>query len=202
MGGNAPFLLMLVAVAAIALGVGFATKGSSTPAVAERQEEEPEVPSPPAELTPDPFPSAPYGGATLACTNTVEGFSISYPEGWFTVTDPAEEACSAFAPRPIEAGDFEAPVLAGPADVSYDEILSELESPDVTIVSRADTTIAGRPAVAIEAFATEDPGSLGYVYVINVDGQGFFIQTSIENTNDYENAKVVVDQMAGTLTFP
>lgn len=97
-------------------------------------------------------------GLTQRCQNP-GGFSVGYPEGWSTNTEPAPEPCVWFAPIPIEVPAEPTDSLLGPINVRVQEgvALADMSQPDrmfEEIVSTEEVTVAGRPAVRIESVAT------------------------------------------------
>lgn len=143
---------------------------------------------------------------TQSCTNADAGFSVSYPADWQTNDGAIMPACSLFDPQPIDI----APATEIPADIGV--ALTRQAVPfdvaggeDFTrrIISRDTTTIDGRRAVRIEAESTgeglHDTGTIGYSYIVDLDGAVIIAQSYDVGDPGFETKKRVLDSMMQSL---
>lgn len=162
-------------------------------------------------------PTTPGGDAGLVldqrCENPL-GFSVAYPTGWFTNTDPAPEPCVWFAPVAITVPTEATDALLGPVSIRIQEgvSLADVANPSQEFeqtVSSEQLTVAGRPAVRIESVATGqgllDQGTRILAYAVEVapaaDGTPRVLTaTSIECCNvAFDDATPILDAMVATL---
>lgn len=180
----------------------------------------PEEPEP--SESPDATPSAtepsvtPTGGTasetadTTMCENPDDRFSVRYPADWH-VNDPEPGGhCLVFHPEPFELRP-RTEIPAGLAIVTRVEpvAMERMSAADYGSeeLSRRETTVAGLPAVAVEARATQDaplqePGTLSYRYLVRLGPE----RTLVARTTDrgdvpYEEKRQVLDDMVATLSF-
>jgi hypothetical protein len=147
----------------------------------------------------------------IECRNERQGYSISYPKGWYTDALTAEGECAFFDPEPFEiVADSEFPPTALEAHevepgTPYEDVVDALADPMFeTVRLREDTEVAGLPAVLLETVATGeglyDKGTVTYGYLI--DGpRPFLVKTTIFPGDDADEAMTIVDDAAGTLRF-
>lgn len=142
------------------------------------------------------------------------GFSVAYPSGWYTNTEPTPEPCVWFGPASIVVPTEATDALLGPVSVRIQEgaSLTDVSNPSSEferIVSREQRTVAGRPAVRIESVATGagllDEGTRIVSYAVEVppaaDGTPRVLTaTAIECCGvAFEDATPVLDAMVATL---
>ncbi len=114
-------------------------------------------------------------GTPDTCTNPVAGYTVTYPDEWYTNTPIGPgPACSWFSPTSFEVDD---------PDVVPDEVLVVLTyTPDAgpfgvpsVALSGGETEVDGRPAVWAEYVGVGggfiDIGSFVYTYEVAMDGQ-------------------------------
>jgi hypothetical protein len=172
--------------------------------------------------------SATTTGATIATTTTTGtsaadlaqrcdnpgGFSVAYPSGWSTNTEPAPEPCVWFSPTAIVVPSEPTDALLGPVSVRIQEgaSLADVSNPSPEfeqLISSEPRTIAGRSAVRIETVATGagllDEGTRIVSYAVEVppgaDGTPRVLTaTAIECCGvAVEDATRVLDAMVTTL---
>lgn len=164
----------------------------------------PESPAPTTAASPGASPQPTLvAGATQSCTNIARGYTLEFPDDWFTNTSPERRACRFFSDEPIPASDFpETAIGADFTDTTYQEILEVLDDPSLFVKdSENDTTVGGHTAVVMDLHASEAEDELIRAYIIDVDGEAFVMQAQSEYATDYEAAKTVLDAMAATITF-
>lgn len=149
---------------------------------------------------------------TQRCDNP-GGFSISYPDGWFTNTDPLPDPCVWFAPTaietPLEATDsLLASVTVRVQDGARFEDVSEPQVMFEEIVSSEPLTIQGRRAVRVESVATGEgllnEGTRITAYVIELEPAAgtprVITATAFECCNvGFVESVTVLDEMVTTL---
>jgi hypothetical protein len=153
---------------------------------------------------PPPQPAATtIGEAGLTtCTNEAAGYEIGYPEGWETNT--VGQPCTLFDPESFEVvTGTEAPPVAVRVDrepVPYEQVVAE--QPSRRVLTRTDTSIAGRQAVVHEYETTGAgllPGGIrGYEYVVDLGDSSFIAVALAHEGNDYARNKRVLDRMMGS----
>lgn len=145
-------------------------------------------------------------GSLATCSNSSLGYSLSYPSEWYTASNGPRQDCRFFHTEPFtvtNASEPDATMFVFPIPTSYEEAVAGFEGPGLTPISRQDTTVGGRTAVQIEfGYSDADQDYLGYVYVVDHDGDALLFGANNEHATDYEAAKDVVDGVAATMTFP
>ena len=143
------------------------------------------------------------------CDNVLRGFSVGYPEDWFTTSLTPSDACAQFHPAsftiPVGA---EFPLTALNAVQSPDSAatyLSGLTDPvyATTLLSES-TTVLGRPATRFEIVSTgeglHERGTRGYGYVIDRGSSAFVLSTNASpGESRYSEWKLIVDTAKDTL---
>ncbi len=185
--GRGPLvLLVLVLIAAVAAGSAIlvlrpfgpgtgaspspVARASSTPrpvvtaapsAAASARPTEAPTPVPSAEVvTLPPLESAaPSAGDMETCRSDAAGITVSYPLGWYTVTDDPKWACLLFDPAPITIDpQTELPQVAVTIYTDtrpYAEVKKDFETAEVYTVNATDTgQVDGRDATAYELVNT------------------------------------------------
>lgn len=168
-----------------------------------------------ATATADPAPadtSSPEGRPVLSssCTNP-EGFSLSYPEGWFTNDGSVVSECSQFSPEqfdvPRGTDERVAPITAFIDPVPFARAAAP--GPDQE-QSRASAVIDGRQAVRIEKIASGDAlypaGTRQVMYLVDLspgtdseDARTLFLDTLDVGNFDYEANVPILDRMFRSL---
>ena len=164
----------------------------------------PEESSTPTE-PPSPSPSSALPRGWRLCANAHVGYSIGYPEAWYTTALREEEVCSQFHPTaftipqgseyPLTAL-ITRPVSALPA------------APVDPLFARSllweKTSVGAHRAVRFEEEFTGDGlyerGTRRYGFVVDLDGRALTVYTiAVPSTASYADWKVVVDQAVRTL---
>ncbi|HEV2069866.1 MAG TPA: hypothetical protein VGR26_08740 [Acidimicrobiales bacterium] len=150
-------------------------------------------------------------GVVLAqsCTNADDGYSIQFPEGWFTNEGDVVATCRFFHPQPFEVPEatevFGLAVTVKVDDVPFSRVASEEESLGERVLSREETSVAGHQAVRVEAQSTGDvllpEGVHTYRYHVELDDGTLTATTHDVEDLDYEANKQVLDAMMETLGF-
>ncbi|HEX2281697.1 MAG TPA: hypothetical protein VHG52_08040 [Thermomicrobiales bacterium] len=139
-------------------------------------------------------PAAAAGPLTQRCTNSAEGFSVSYPSDWYTneagsTHGDLVDTCTLFAPF----DDIE--ILPEAVNVP---VFLKVESgplPDGTT-----TTIDGRPGVIVEA--PDLGGAPAYIYYARLSDDTRFAAFAFDNaTAPFGESRAVLDAMVGTVDF-
>ncbi len=148
-------------------------------------------------------------GAVLAqsCTNAEDGYSIQFPEGWFTNEGEVVPTCRYFHPQAFEVPEatevFDLAVTVRVDDVPFTRVASEGDSLGERVLSREETTVAGHQAVRVEAESTGDAllpeGVRSYRYHVEVDDGTLTATTHDVGDLDYEANKEILDEMMKTL---
>lgn len=172
------------------------------------------TPAPTASPTPAPTVEPPPSLPPTATCDLVSAAGatlgvISYPESWFTVTEPAELACRYFDPAPITVpDDLTALVTAITIEelgVAFADAVAGATDPETWDVARqADVTVGGRPATFVEAVSlTDAEGASSFAYLIDMGSAGTITIRTIGMAGDptYVANSTVVTLMAATSTF-
>jgi len=161
--------------------------------------------------TPSPSQSASLPEGWLSCTNSHDGYEISYPAGWHTASLNAQEVCRQFHPTAFTVPvDSEYP-MTGLNAIQTDEVFDPERSGRrdpayVRTLLREETTVGGRRAIRFEESLIDDgmypDGTMRYGYVIDRDGREFIIFTfAVPLEKRYEAWKPMVDQAVETVRF-
>ena len=151
--------------------------------------------------------SAPDDRLSQRCTSP-QGYSVSYPSGWQTNSGDVVPLCSAFDPDPFEIPrDSEMPFeIAVTLDV--DAVAFETTAGPSrweNVLSSERTTIAGRPAIRVEAESTgeglADRGMRSLRYVVDLGGGKSLIATTWATGTSYERDKEILARMMQTLSL-
>lgn len=141
-----------------------------------------------------------------SCTNPEAGYSLRYPEGWFTSTGDVVPPCRLFDVEEIDvepATEPDVPVTADVEPAAFDRIAEPDRNEEV--VSRRETEIAGRRAIRLETSATEDAplrqaGALVTRWIVDLGREQTVVATARANAPvEYEEARDVLDAMIETL---
>lgn len=182
-----------------AVGADSSVTGASSPAAGVSGQTNASE-SPPAS---SPAPALPQGWRL--CTNVHVGYSIGYPEDWYTTALRKEEVCSQFHPTYFtipQSGEYPLTALnvgpasqrpATPSDPRYARTLRW-----------EDTSVGGRAAIRFEEELTgeglREKGTMRYGYVTDLNGRALTVYTMASpGTASYADWKVVVDQAVRTL---
>lgn len=188
--------LVLTAVFAVVAGCG-----QQDPAV-----------QPTATGTTAPSPEDPLA-LTNRCTSP-EGFSVSYPESWFTNDGTVVSECSQFSPEQFKVPDGTdervAPITIFIDPVPYFRAATPNRD---TEQSRAPTVLDGRQTVRIGSTADDDgfyaEGTRQAMYLVDLSGDGgagdgsetIFLDTVGTPNFDFGTNVEILDRMARTLTI-
>jgi hypothetical protein len=152
-------------------------------------------------------PTSPAGALTETCRNGHDGFTLSYPAGWYTEQDNPLWRCSIFDPnRFVIDPDTEVPPTAVMVYVDLEPLARAVSSYTNAhlwrVLSQTATTAGDHRAVAIELVdkgeAMYEAGTRQYIVLIDVGERTFVVET-VDSGNDYRLNKQVVDAMAQTL---
>ncbi len=143
-----------------------------------------------------------------SCENPEAGYAVRYPEGWHSNPGDVASPCSYFHPEPFEVP--EATEALGMAiSVSREPVaFNRIAGGDraIRVVSREETEVDGRRAIARETEATGDAllpaGVRGYQYLVDLDGETLVASTYDVEGLDFERNRSVLDRMAETLALP
>lgn len=145
---------------------------------------------------------------TDTCTNPEAGYTVAFPEAWYTNTDIGQTpACSWFTPEFFEvpdSGDTPAEVW-----ISIGVIDSALGYIGTTQVFSNDAVMIGGRAGRRVEFNPDPSGRPEYrAFQYTVDlgesaatGPTFVAGTDIDSADDYELAKAVLDRIVASLEF-
>lgn len=147
------------------------------------------------------------------CTNPVAGYTVTYPDAWFTNTEIGEwPPCTWFSPVFYDVGDDpnEVPPQVAIVLVFADMAYGYVEDPEMTIdeVVTVDSYEARRSEL-IGFFTLPDgeymPEPATYFYTVYIGDQGtqptLRATTSFEDAADYELNKAVVDRIMALIQF-
>ena len=171
-------------------------------------------PRPTPAPTPEPPPSIP---PTATCDLVAPGgpslATITYPESWSTLDEPAELACRYFDPEPITVPDdpatLQTAVMVAATETPFADAIGSATNPanwDVTLQS--DVTIGGLAATLVEAVAIQETDgvpvdSSRFMYIIDYGAAGTVTIRTSGPADDaaYETNKSVATLMAVASTF-
>lgn len=143
------------------------------------------------------------------CTNSQDGFSVSYPAGWHTNSGEVIAECSAFDRQPIDVPrgsemPFDIAVVIDAGEVPFETTAGP--SRWERILSTERMTVAGRQAVRAEVEATgeglADRGMRSLRYVVDLGGGRSIIATTHDTDPSYERDKEILARMMQTLSVP
>lgn len=144
------------------------------------------------------------------CTNLIDGFSVSFPEGWHSNVGTVVPPCNAFDPEPFEIPrdsemPFEIAVVIDVEEAGFEELtrLSIYER----VLSTERLTVDGRQAMRIEAEASGEGlaprGMRNLRYVIDLGGRKSLIATTHDtDAGRYESEKRILEVMVESLDLP
>ena len=154
--------------------------------------------------TSPPTPSALPPGWRL-CTNTHVGYSIGYPEDWYTTELRIEEVCSQFHPTYFTIPQFsEYPLTALNVGQTSERPATPTDPRYARTLLWEETSVGVRTAVRFEEEFTGEglyeKGTMRYGYVIEPKGRALTVcAMAPPGTTGYADWKVVVDQAVRTL---
>jgi hypothetical protein len=141
------------------------------------------------------------------CTNSVDGFSVSYPEGWHTNRGEVLTECSVFDPQPVEVPHaselpFQIAVVIRVERVAVDSLISP--TPWEEIHSSQKLSIEGREAWRVESRSTgeglADRGMRTTRYVVLLgEGRTLIAATHDVNGAEYPRNQEILGRMVETL---
>jgi len=166
---------------------------------------------PPTAPPPTVLPGPGLPAFTQTCHNDVEGYSFTYPEGWFIADGGMLDlTCSLFDPLPFDVVvDAEFPITAVMTFVSYEDLdtfasWSLDPSYATVVVGPVEVEIAGHRAIITELEHTPESffgaGALTYEIWMDVGGRTMTLMT-LGPGPDYELNRMVVDAMALNLVM-
>lgn len=144
----------------------------------------------------------------LTSTCMASGYTVSYPEDWFTEDRSDGARCRFFHPEP-----FEVPVASEATaiaivlrmeDIPYDDLLVELDrSRAEELVTRSDVEVDGRAATVVLAEATGrallPEGAQAYRYLIDIGGPTLVASALDTAGGNFEDHRQVLDRMMSSL---
>lgn len=156
--------------------------------------------SPPATSTASALP----GGWRL-CANDHVGYSIGYPDDWYTTALGTEDICSQFHPSSFTIPPFSERPLTALNVVPAEQPAAPTDPTYARTLLWEDTTVGAADAIRFEEEFTGEGlyqrGTMRYGYVIDLSGRTLTVYTiASPGTASYAAWKVVVDQAAPTLT--
>lgn len=164
--------------------------------------------------TPSPTFSLPPGetepAAWKRCYNPPGGYSVAYPEEWYTVE--GQYLCRFFHPEPFTIPEnSEFPLLAlnvEQTQYTIAEYRAIVTDPMYyTTVLNEDVTILGRPGVRFETVATgeglNEAGTRRYGYLIDHGGGKALVvwTVALPSESRYDSWKSIVDVARDTVRF-
>lgn len=151
-------------------------------------------------------------GTPDTCTNDEAGYTVTYPDAWFTNTEIGDwPPCSWFSPTFFDVGDDpnEVPSQIAIVLVYADVARGYIGDPDFTINEQLD--VAGRPANRSEILGltaenneyTAQPPLYAYLVYFGPDftEPTLHATTSFEGAADYELNKAVLDRIMALIEF-
>ena len=186
-----------------ACGAGPASGGGDSsvagaPASAVRASEEASAPTSP------PATSALPSGWRL-CTNTHVGYSIGYPQDWYTTELRIEEVCSQFHPTYFTIPPLsEYPLTALNVRQPSEHPATPTDPRHARTLLREETSVGTHSAVRFEEESTGEglyeKGTMRYGYVIETKARALTVYTMAPpGSTGYADWKIVVDQAVRTL---
>jgi hypothetical protein len=144
-----------------------------------------------------------------SCTNPAHAFTVDYPGDWVVNEENGLPPCSAFDPADVampEAGEVPSAiaVVVDREPVAFHRVTEFGADPTVRVLSRRDTTVAGREAVAAELEHTGegfyDRGHRLYSWYVRA-GAGTITGTThdVPHTLPYDVRRQVLDRMMASL---
>ncbi len=140
------------------------------------------------------------------CANPQAGYRVAYPAQWQTNPGSVMPECSLFDPEPIQ--------LQAGTEIPLDIAVSIRREPvrletiageprDERVLSRAETTVAGRRALRIESEATGEvmhpEGTRSYRYLVDLGEETLVAATYEAGTLDFASKRRILDEMMSTL---
>lgn len=143
------------------------------------------------------------------CTNQTIGYTVRYPTGWMTNAGEVLPQCQVFDSDSVQlkaaTEDFDEAVYFDLERIPFNGLVSKLGGPTSRVLSRRQTSVNGRQAVAVETEATGSgllpAGRRTYQYLIDFNGQTLVVRTYNVPNQSYETNKQVLDRMAESLGF-
>jgi hypothetical protein len=191
-----------------------ATSVSATPSAVESAASSSSA-SADASQAPPPAPSGPTGGFAVlpnaeadrlfgdrdSCTNIDDGFSVEFPDAWWTNTAIGDVTpCNWFAPTTFGVTD----PSQVPAEIAITITWMDGDSGSFDEeISRESGIVGGtQPAVRVE-YERSDGGRY-YVYQVQLgptpeEGPNLLARTSTDMAGDYELNKAVLDRIMATM---
>lgn len=173
------------------------------------------VTAPRSEPTPsvssaNPVVTQPSTKILASCSNPQQGYSISYPDGWFTTQNNPQNACRWFDRELFKVVDAsEAPLTAlsvSVSDETFDAASGRMKKPYARRVLQHEVTaISGYRALRFEVEQTEEvvhpKGTRTYGYYIELGPKVIIVETNAlpDSKTPYEDNKKVVDESVTTL---
>jgi len=154
------------------------------------------APAEPAVVADPGEPPEPVEATPASCENSVLGYSLTYPDGWFTATAPDAEACRYFDTTTLERPSGEG-LPATAIRIYLDErtyrYYDRRFDPEVEadVLDRLNLKVGGHPAFRVElaTFNEEDGDSTLYAYVVDVGGAVLVLDANAPYFHDYPGAK-------------
>jgi hypothetical protein len=168
----------------------------------------PATTGPPATMA--PVTIAP-GVAALgeSCSNTEEGFAISYPTAWSAERNEPHWLCARFDPNTLDQvpPNSELPqtaVIVIVSQTTFADTVKEMTDPsNYDVLSSSDRTIAGRRGLALETVQTRDlalpAGTRYYRILVDRGSATAIVETNSTAPDSYAVDRLVVAAMAETL---
>lgn len=180
---------------------GEGTLGTAEPTPTAITDATPTVTVPPGERMP---------ASWRPCDNPPSGYSIGYPQDWYTAD--GEYRCRFFHPEPFTIpANSEFPPLALNAEQTQEtvaEYRAQVTDPMYyTVVRNEDVTILDRPGVRFETVTTgeglDEAGVRRYGYIIDAGGGKAFVVWTVARPGEsrYDNWKLTVDIARDTVRF-
>jgi len=152
-----------------------------------------------------PSPTSALPSGWRLCTNTHVGYSIGYPQDWYTTELRIEEVCSQFHPTYFTIPPFsEYPLTALNVGQPPERPATPTDPRHARTLLWEETSVGVRSAVRFEEEFTGEglyeKGTMRYGYVIETKARALTVYTMAPpGSTGYADWKVVVDQAVRTL---
>jgi len=147
------------------------------------------------------------------CSNTKNGFEISYPTNWFTTYNKEEEKCSYFAPYSFVVPEYVEKEFV-PIEIKaltleeWEPTVKFFENPNEfqNVISTQNVEIEGKLVHKIESASTgngsSQKGFVQVVYLIFDSRTPLELKyTQLDSKDDVENIKGVLEEMAKSVKY-
>lgn len=143
------------------------------------------------------------------CTNETIGYTVRYPSGWMTNSGGVLPQCQVFDDGAVQlkeaTEDFDEAIYFDLERIPFNELTNNSGSPTSRVLSRRQTSVAGRQAVVKETESSGRglllAGRRTYQYLIDFDNRTLVVKTYDMPNQPYQKNKQVLDRMVNSLSF-